>query len=63
MRVSYDELKKMCGALGTDRLNSWSRLNCAENSLYEYYLNYIYIKKRIEKIVFMLLQEGYHMRF
>lgn len=36
----------MCGALGTDRLNSWSRLNCAENSLYEYYLNYILHKKK-----------------
>lgn len=45
MRVSYEELNKMCGALGVDRMNSWSRVNCAHNSLYEYYLKYILHKK------------------
>lgn len=41
MRVSYEDLKKLCEALGTDRLNSWSRVNCVHNSLYEYLLKYI----------------------
>lgn len=41
MRVSYEDLKKLCVALGTDRLNSWSRVNCVHNSLYEYLLKYI----------------------
>ena len=45
MRVSYEDLKKLCGALKTDRLNSWSRVNCVHNSLYEYYLKYILHKK------------------
>lgn len=45
MRVSYEDLKKLCGALGTDRLNSWSRVNCVHNSLYEYYLKYILHEK------------------
>lgn len=35
----------MCEALGTDRLNSWSRVNCIHNSLYEYYLKYILHKE------------------
>jgi hypothetical protein len=41
LRVSYEDLKKLCEALGTDRLNSWSRVNCVHNSLYEYLLKYI----------------------
>lgn len=45
MRVSYEDLKKLCEALGTDRLNSWSRVNCVHNSLYEYYLKYILHEK------------------
>lgn len=45
MRVSYEYLKKLCEALKTDRLNSWSRVNCVHNSLYEYYLKYILHEK------------------
>lgn len=45
MRVSYEDLKKLCGALGTDRLNSWSRVNCVHNSWYEYLLKYILHKE------------------
>ena len=45
MRVSYEDLQKMCEALGVDRLNSWSRVNCIHNSLYEYLLKYILHKK------------------
>lgn len=45
MRVNSEKIKKMCEALGTDRLNSWSRVNCIHNSLYEYYLKYILHKK------------------
>lgn len=35
----------MCEALKVDRLNSWSRVNCIYNSLYEYYLKYILHKE------------------
>lgn len=35
----------MCKALKVDRLNSWSRVNCIHNSLYEYYLKYILHKE------------------
>ena len=35
----------MCEALKVDRLNSWSRVNCIHNSLYEYYLKYILHKE------------------
>ncbi len=35
----------MCEALKVDRLNSWSRVNCIRNSLYEYYLKYILHKE------------------
>lgn len=45
MRVNYEDLKKLCEALGTDRLNSWSGVNCVHNSLYEYYLKYILHKE------------------
>lgn len=45
MRVNSKKIKKMCEALGTDRLNSWSRVNCIHNSLYEYYLKYILHKE------------------
>lgn len=45
MRVNSEKIKKMCEALGTDRLNSWSRVNCIYNSLYEYYLKYILHKE------------------
>lgn len=45
MRVNSEKINKMCEALGTDRLNSWSRVNCIHNSLYEYYLKYILHKE------------------
>ena len=45
MRLNNDEMNMLLGELGTDRLNSWSRINCANNSLYEYYLKYILHKK------------------
>lgn len=45
MRVNSEKIKKMCETLGTDRLNSWSRVNCIHNSLYEYYLKYILHKE------------------
>lgn len=35
----------MCEALGVDRLNSWSRVNCVHNGLYEYFLKYVLHKK------------------
>lgn len=43
--LSYEELQKMCEALGVDRLNSWSRVNCVHNGLYEYFLKYVLHKK------------------
>ena len=45
MRLSSDEINVLLRELGTDRLNSWSRVNCAHNSLYEYYLKYVLHKK------------------
>ncbi len=45
MRKTFEELQKMCEALKVDRLNSWSRVNCVHNSLYEYYLKYILHKE------------------
>lgn len=45
MRKTFEELQKMCEALKVDRLNSWSRVNCIHNSLYEYYLKYILHKE------------------
>lgn len=41
MRLNYEEIDKLRESLGTDRLYSWSRINCVHNSLYEYYLKYI----------------------
>lgn len=41
MRVSNEELNKICEKYNTDRLWSWSRVNCVHNSLYEYFLKYI----------------------
>lgn len=41
MRKTNDELKQLKSKLGTDILWSWSRVNCAHNSLYEYFLKYI----------------------
>ena len=41
MRKTYEELNELRNKLGTDRLWSWSRMNCTHNSLYEYYLKYI----------------------
>ena len=41
MRLNNEEIQKLCETLGTDRLNSWSRVNCVHNSLYEYLLKYI----------------------
>lgn len=45
MRVSYEELNKLCSKLNTDRLWSWSRVNCVHNSLYEYFLKYVLKRK------------------
>ena len=45
MRKTFEELQKMCEALKVDRLNSWSRVNCIHNSLYEYYLKYVLHKE------------------
>ena len=45
MRKTFEELQKMCEALKVDRLNSWSRVNCIHNSLYEYYLKYVLNKE------------------
>jgi len=41
MRKTYEELNELCNKFETDRLWSWSRVNCTHNSLYEYYLKYI----------------------
>lgn len=41
MRKTYEELNELCKKFDTDRLWSWSRVNCTHNSLYEYYLKYI----------------------
>lgn len=41
MRKTYEELNQLKQELGTDRLWSWSKINCPHNSLYEYYLKYI----------------------
>lgn len=41
MRKTFEELNDLCKKFGTDRLWSWSRVNCTHNSLYEYYLKYI----------------------
>ena len=45
MRVSYEELNELCSKLETDRLWSWSRVNCVHNSLYEYFLKYVLKRK------------------
>ena len=45
MRLNNDKINEICKKLNTDRLNSWSRVNCVHNSLYEYYLKYILQKK------------------
>lgn len=41
MRKSYEELNELKDKFKTDRLWSWSRVNCTHNSLYEYFLKYI----------------------
>ena len=41
MRKTFEELNDLCKKFGTDRLWSWSRVNCTHNSLYEYFLKYI----------------------
>lgn len=41
MRKTSEELNALCIKFNTDRLWSWSRINCVHNSLYEYYLKYI----------------------
>lgn len=41
MRKTHEELNELCKKFNTDRLWSWSRVNCTHNSLYEYYLKYI----------------------
>lgn len=41
MRKTFDELEKLKKKYKTDRLWSWSRVNCIHYSLYEYYLKYI----------------------
>ena len=41
MRKTPEELNELCEKYKTDRLWSWSRINCVHNSLYEYFLKYI----------------------
>lgn len=41
MRKTFEELDALCKKFNTDRLWSWSRVNCVHNSLYEYFLKYI----------------------
>ena len=41
MRKTWDELKQIMKEVGTDKLWSWSKINCFKNSWYEYYLKYI----------------------
>lgn len=41
MRKTNEELNELTKKLQTDRLWSWSRMNCTHNSLYEYFLKYI----------------------
>lgn len=41
MRKTNQEIEELCIKLQTDRLWSWSRMNCVHNSLYEYYLKHI----------------------
>ena len=41
MRKTPEELNELCEKYNTDRLWSWSRINCVHNSLYEYFLKYI----------------------
>lgn len=41
MRLTHKELNKLCLQFKTDRLWSWSRVNCVHNSLYEYFLKYV----------------------
>lgn len=45
IRKTNEEMQELCKKLSTDRLWSWSRINCVHNSLYEYYLKYIAHKK------------------
>lgn len=45
MRKTSEELNELCKKFGTDRLWSWSRVNCTHNSLYEYFLKYIIREK------------------
>lgn len=41
MRKTYEELNEIKEKFKTDRLWSWSRVNCTHNSLYEYFLKYV----------------------
>lgn len=41
MRKTYEELNMLKVKFNTDRLWSWSRMNCIHTSMYEYYLKYI----------------------
>ena len=41
MRLTHKELNQICLQFKTDRLWSWSRVNCVHNSLYEYFLKYV----------------------
>ena len=41
MRKTSEEIQELCEQFQTDRLWSWSRMNCVHNSLYEYYLKHI----------------------
>lgn len=45
MRKTSEELNELCKKFKTDRLWSWSRVNCTHNSLYEYFLKYIIREK------------------
>lgn len=46
-RKTYEELQNIMRAEGCDRIWSWSKFNCAHNSLYEYFLKYV-CKPRVE---------------
>lgn len=45
MRKTHEELNELCNQYNTDRLWSWSRVNCVHNSLYEYFLKYMLHEK------------------
>lgn len=57
MRLTYEELNELCKKFNTDRLWSWSRVNCPHNSLYEYFLKYI-IKAKEDRLDSIYVNTG-----